>query len=160
MDLALACGHGPEELANLDGWRPLIRESDVLLRAHRDVEDPTIYRARAIFDSAVRRHDLDALRRGGVARVVQDGLVAICGDGARGLWIHVDVDVLDSTIMPAVDSPQPGGLRAAELVEGLRAALTTGLAVGLQVTIFDPDLDSGGGFARELTDLLVDVLAR
>jgi arginase len=59
-----------------------------------------------------------------------------------------------------VDSPQPGGLRAAELVEGLRAALTTGLPVGLQVTIFDPDLDSGGRIARELTDLLVDVFAR
>jgi hypothetical protein len=32
--------------------------------------------------------------------------------------------------------------------------------VGLQVTIFDPDLDSGGRLARELTDLLVDVFAR
>lgn len=158
MDLALACGHGPEELTTLDGLTPLIRESDVLLFAHRDVEDPTTYRARAIFDSDVRRHDLGAFRRGGVSRVVRDGLKAIGAEGARGIWIHVDVDVLDSTFMPAVDSPQPGGLRAAELVEALRAALATGLAVGMQVTIFDPDLDPGGQLARALADLLVEAL--
>jgi arginase len=26
-----------------------------------------------------------------------------------GYWIHVDVDVLDPTFMPAVDSPDAGG---------------------------------------------------
>lgn len=48
-----------------------------------------------------------------------------------GYWIHLDVDILDPTVMPAVDSPDPGGLNPAELT-GLLAALAPG-AVGAQV---------------------------
>ena len=32
-----------------------------------------------------------------------------------GYWLHLDVDVLDPSIMPAVDSPDPDGLSAARL---------------------------------------------
>ena len=53
--------------------------------------------------------------------------------------------------MPAVDSPDPGGLSAAELT-GLLAALAP-RAVGAQVTVFDPDLDPDGSHARLLTDI-------
>ena len=75
-----------------------------------------------------------------------------------GVWVHLDVDVLDSTIMPAVDSPQPDGLSFAELHELLSTLLTAPEVHGLQVTIFDPDLDPTGRYAGELSGLLGDVL--
>ena len=59
--------------------------------------------------------------------------------------------------LPAVDSPAPGGLSFAELSELLRAV--AGGAVGVQVTVFDPDLDADGSQARALTDCLVSALA-
>jgi arginase len=65
-------------------------------------------------------------------------------------WLHVDADVLD---LPAVDSPAPGGLAFEELSALLRE-LAPG-AVGVQVTVFDPDLDADGSQARALTDCLV-----
>src|SRR5262244_1464179 len=74
-----------------------------------------------------------------------------------GYWVHLDVDILDPSVMPAVDSPDPGGLSAAELTE-LLAALAP-RAVGAQVTVFDPDLDPDGSHARLLTDILVTGLA-
>jgi arginase len=57
--------------------------------------------------------------------------------------------------MPAVDSRQPDGLSYAELIELLSVLLRSDLAVGMQVTIFDPELDSTGQIADELTSAVV-----
>jgi arginase len=76
-----------------------------------------------------------------------------------GFWIHLDVDVLDSALMPAVDSPQPDGLSYDELREMLDVAAQSPLAVGAEITIFDPDLDANGTIADRLTDALVASLA-
>jgi arginase len=63
------------------------------------------------------------------------------------------VDILDPEVMPAVDSPDPGGLDPDQLAE-LLAVLAPG-AVGAQVTVFDPELDPDGRLAGLLTELLV-----
>src|SRR6266704_1439654 len=76
---------------------------------------------------------------------------------AVGLHWPAIADILDPGVMPAVDSPDPGGLSAAELT-GLLAALAP-RAVGAQVTVFDPDLDPDGSHARLLTDILITGLA-
>jgi arginase len=157
MDLALVCGRGPDELTNIHGLKPLVQESAVAALGYRDVRDPATYYGRAIFDSAVHRYDLAALRRLGPAHGTAEALAAVQRAGVQGIWIHVDVDVLDSAVFPAVDSPQPDGLSYRELVEVLRTALGFELTVGMQVTIFDPELDSDGRLARELTEVLVEV---
>ncbi|TWH20974.1 hypothetical protein JD82_02825 [Prauserella rugosa] len=54
--------------------------------------------------------------------------------------------------LPAVDSPAAGGLDLGELTR-LLAALVPG-AVGVQVTVFDPDLDPDGRYARLLAGIL------
>jgi hypothetical protein len=43
-----------------------------------------------------------------------------------GFWIHLDADVLDETIMQAVDDPRPGGLAWDELVSALSMAVRSG----------------------------------
>jgi arginase len=77
-----------------------------------------------------------------------------------GFWVHLDADVLDDEVMPAVDSRQPGGLSYAELIELLRVLLRSELAVGMQVTIFDPELDPTGGIAEEFTSAIVAAFVR
>jgi arginase len=57
--------------------------------------------------------------------------------------------------MPAVDSPEPGGLTHQELATLLRTLTASELAMGVQLTIFDPDLDPDGRLAAELTDTVV-----
>jgi len=75
----------------------------------------------------------------------------------RGYWIQVDVDVLDPVHMPAVDSPDPGGLAPDELI-GLLAALAPH-AWGASVTVFDPDLDPEGVHARTVIRVVAEGLA-
>ena len=72
--------------------------------------------------------------------------------GGSGYWIQLDVDVLDPTMMPAVDSPTPGGLSPDQLVALLQALAPS--AIGASVTVFDPDLDPDGSSARLLTEVL------
>lgn len=71
----------------------------------------------------------------------------------------MDVDVLDDAVMPAVDSRHPDGLSYQELGPILRATLQSGLAVGLQITILDPDLDPHGQITKDFVGFLADVLS-
>ena len=75
-----------------------------------------------------------------------------------GFWIHVDADCLDDAVMPAVDFRLPDGLSPEELETVLRMALDSDHAVGLEITIYNPALDSDGRAGRLLTDVLMRAL--
>jgi len=94
----------------------------------------------------------------GAAVVVGRALEHFSTSGVAGYWIHFDVDVLDPAIVSAVDSPASGGLSAEQAI-ALISALAPG-AIGADITIFDPDLDPGGGQARLLADLIAEAFAR
>ena len=68
-------------------------------------------------------------------------------DGRQGAQV-LDLDVLDPSLMPAVDSPLAGGMKWQELSRLLRALTNSELAVGMNITIFDPDKDPDGSLAR------------
>lgn len=76
-----------------------------------------------------------------------------------GFWVHLDADVLDPAVMPAVDSPDGGGLLPEELGPLLRVLVRSPRRVGLDVTVYDPDLDPDGTAGALLTDLLVAAFA-
>ena len=66
---------------------------------------------------------------------------------APGYWVHVDVDVLDPAVMPAVDAPDPGGIAFPELELLLAGLVDTPHCLGVEVTVFDPDYDPDGAYA-------------
>jgi Arginase/agmatinase/formimionoglutamate hydrolase, arginase family len=68
----------------------------------------------------------------------------------QGFWVHLDVDVLDDAIMPAVDYRHEGGLNWDEAAQLLQGLLVGPGACGLEVTIFNPNLDPDGSIARQL----------
>jgi arginase len=96
------------------------------------------------------------VRERGIGQAARDALVHLeRKDGPTGFWIHLDVDVLDDVIMPAVDYRLPDGLSWRELTAVLRAAVASGRAAGLDATIFNPTLDTDGRIARALVNALV-----
>ena len=58
------------------------------------------------------------------------------------------MDVLDDELMPAVDYRIRGGLTFLELGDVLKILLNSGQAVGMDITIFNPNLDKDGSIAR------------
>ncbi len=139
-DLAVVTGHAEPALADIEGRAPYFAERDVVALGEREGDAGE---HAALSATAITVRPLAALRA--------EGVVA----PAVPYWIHIDADVLD---LAAVDSPAPGGLSFAELTALLRELLA-GDAVGLQVTVYDPDLDPGGAQARALTDCLVAAFA-
>jgi arginase len=151
-DLALVTGRG-DSLANLDGLGPLVRDTDVVVLGVRAASETD-----ELLAAGMRVYTSDDVRvdPGAVARAA---LEALSDSDLDGLWIHCDVDVLDSSVMPAVDTPEPGGLNFPELTSLLAALLASDRACGLELTIFDPDLDESGRLAERLTDCICDAFA-
>jgi arginase len=155
MELALVTGRGPEIIANIEGRRPLVRDEDTVVFGFRDAEQAALDGSQPLA-ATLRAMDLAAVRSRGIEEATKDALAYLeRKDGPAGFWIHLDVDVLDDAIMPAVDYRMPDGLSWAELTALLRVAAASDRALGLDVTIFNPTLDPGGRIAYALVDSLV-----
>jgi arginase len=152
-DLALVTGRGHDYLTDIDGLRPYVRDEDVIVLGVRDEED-----LRDVAESGLAFVP-------GTATGTATGLgldraeEVLVRDELDGFWIHVDADVLDPSVLAAVDSPTPGGLDAAQLTELLRGLLALPGAAGLEVAILDPDLDEDGSQAALLAGILVSALS-
>jgi arginase len=158
MDLAIVSGHGPSVLADIEGRRPLVLEEDIVAFAFRDAEEQREHGSQDIRTTAIHVFPLDEVRKATVAAAADTAARLLQGGGVEGIWIHLDADVLDDRIMPAVDYRLPGGLSWEELSATLRAVLDTGKAVGMNVGIFNPTLDPDGTIARRLVECLVEGL--
>jgi arginase len=71
----------------------------------------------------------------------------------------VDTDVLDRRSCRRSTAPEPGGLTHQELAALLRTLTAAELATGMQLTVFDPELDPDGRLAGELAATVVAGLA-
>jgi arginase len=158
MDLALATGHGPPQLTNIEGRRPLVREGDAVAFAWRDWADQADSGSQPL-PGTLKSLDLNAIRRVGIAAAVEEAVAHLTRDELDGFFIHVDADCLDETIMPAVDYLYPGGLSWRELETVLGMARASPKAVGLEITIYNPDLDADGAAGRGLAETLAAALA-
>jgi arginase len=74
-------------------------------------------------------------------------------------WLHVDLDVLSTESLAAVDYPLPGGLAWADLERLTKRALATPGVIGWDVTIYNPDLDPDRSAAQRIVRYLGDSLS-
>ena len=157
MCLALAVGRGDSQLAQLAGAKPLVRAQDVVLIGRRDEGEP--YGHDALAHSGILDIAGEAVSAKGPAAVASAALERVTRAGLTGFWIHVDADVLDPLVMPAVDSPEPGGPGMDALTALLAPLVSHPRALGMQLTIYDPILDSDGTCAERLVSLLQRLLS-
>lgn len=151
--LALLTGRGQPDLTDMEGLRPYVRDEHVVLLGVRTHDEHRLdLQAAGITYRAVPQ-----LRVEGPARTAQWARDQL--SGCVGYWVHVDVDVLDPAVMPAVDAPDPGGIAYVELQLLIAGLVASPDCLGLEVTVFDPDYDLERLYARELTDTLVGGLA-
>ena len=160
MDLALATGYGPPGVGDLEGRGPLLRAQDAVVVGYRDAEEQARDGSQPL-PGALLALDLAAVRASGAHAAAEHALAHLTRPGApERFWVHVDADVLDDAVMPAVDYRQPGGLSPDELVTILAVAMATGRVAGVEVTIYNPTLDPDETAAAALTDVLTRGLGR
>ena len=134
-------------------------DDDVVVFACRDAADRERAGCQPLPDS-MRVVDRDQVRLLGAGPAASQAVSYLSREeGPAGFWIHLDADVLDETIMQAVDDPRPHGLAWDELTEALTVAIRSGRAVGLQVAIYNPDIDADGSNGCGLAAAVHDALA-
>ncbi|HEX6927153.1 MAG TPA: arginase family protein [Longimicrobiaceae bacterium] len=152
MCLAMAVGRGDSPLARLHPDGPLVHGADAVVVARRDQEE--WYGQKALARHGVLDLTDDEVRRMGFVAAADRALERVTREGIEGFWVHLDADVIDPDLMPAVDSPVPGGPGIDELVELLIPLAHHPRMLGMQVTIYDPALDPGFRAGRVLASLL------
>lgn len=157
MDLAFVTGYGPASITDIEGRRPLVRAEDAVAFGFRNQADQAAFGSQPL-PSELRAYDLEAIRRHGVEHAIGEAVAHLTRAGLDGFFIHLDADVLDDAVMPAVDFRLPGGLSPSELISALRIALESERASGLEVTIYNPDLDPDRIAGQLLVDLLSTAL--
>jgi arginase len=154
MDLALATGRGEPLATEWPGIvGPLVADADAIQVGERESRDPD-FAWPDVRHTAIDTIDVfEALAIGpeGVAARIATVLAA---KPDQGFWMHLDVDVLDEAVMPAVDSPGSPGIPPDDLVEIMRPLVADERCRGMTVTVFDPDLDPHGRYAHAIVSLL------
>ncbi|GLS32255.1 arginase [Mesorhizobium albiziae] len=159
MDLALATGRGEALLTEWPGISgQLIPDAQVVQIGEREGRDADFAWA-DINDTDFTLIDVFAARELGVAGVLEKTRATLDRTDWP-FWLHFDVDALDQAVMPAVDSPGSPGIDPEGLAEILGALVADRRCAGMNMTIFDPDLDPNGKLAAFLVEFLVKVLAR
>lgn len=159
LELAVLTGDGPASLVGMAERVPMVAARHVALIGHRTA-------------------DLDAASVAEVARLpaevfTLDSRIVVGDPQAAGhqaalwadrlripMWLHLDVDVLDPSVMPAVTYPQIGGPDFDQLAAVLIPLAASANLVGVSVADFRPDLDPGGRQAARLVALLDRTLRR
>jgi arginase len=158
MELAIVSGRGPDILTNIDDLRPLVRDTDVVVFGYRDSKQAAIDRSQNVKDTEMHVFDLLTVKELNIHSATSMAIERLLSNQLDGFWIHLDVDVLEDSIMPAVDYRQSVGIGFSDLSQLLRILLASKNVVGMTITIFNPRLDFGGSIARKLVSSIVNGL--
>jgi arginase len=115
MPLRLLVGYRPELASRALGLRPIAEDRVVLVDA-RDLDPPEVA---FLAQSRMRHVSLPELS----PDILPDG----------PLFVHLDLDIVDPTELPAVRYPAPGGPSFAAVMESARMLFRTGRVVGVCV---------------------------
>jgi len=157
MELGFALGMNTDSLSSeLSSLFPLVEKKNVCLLGPHDKKTIQDYGIESLIkqittydDASIQNQNVDALIKNQIAKMRT--LV-------NRWWLHVDFDVLDNDSMPAVDYPQPGGL-SWNTLERLTIPLLSGACTGLNVTIYNPDLDPAAKHAKQIIKYLENIVS-
>jgi arginase len=156
MDLAIVSGRGPDILTDIEGLKPLVLDQDIVVFGYRDGDQAASYGSQDVYETNMHVFDLEKVHTLGITHAASLAIEKLKNDDLAGFWIHLDVDVLDDEIMPAVDYRlDGGGLSFSDLSELLKIILRSKCAVGMDITIFNPLLDVDGSITHRFVSSIV-----
>jgi arginase len=155
MDLGWLLGLGVEKLPPaLRDEIPTAEPEDVIVLGARDQDELAEAGVPSIADIVrIVRPEVIARDPAAVARDAVESM-----DRRGPWWLHVDLDVLSTDSLAAVDYRQPGGLDWPTLTELTAAALASAAIFGWSVTIYNPDLDPTGDDARRIVQYIAEAM--
>jgi arginase len=159
-DLWIATGHGPDVLANPEVLGPLVDPRACVVYGHRDRRDQIEKGSEDVYRQPMLVRSLEELRSAGIEDSSQRAIAFLAGSGVDRVWLHLDADCLDDALMPAVDWRLAGGMTPNEVTGLIRPLIEVELLAGMDVTIYNPALDTSDLAAgRVLLEVLGAILS-
>ncbi len=152
MDLALASGRGEPLMTEWPGVEgPLAADADIVQVGERGAGDPLFMQYYGdILATEITRLNVQDVLAEGIAAAARRVLARLEARGLDRAWVHVDLDVLDEKVMPAVDSPGSPGFDYGQLAALVGALAASGRVAGMDFAIYDPERDPGHAHAAGL----------
>ena len=91
----------------------------------------------------------------GLDDVVDDAVAYSLEGGAKGVFISVDIDVVDPGIAPGTGTPEPGGLNSREILDTVRRLAKQLTVLGADIVEVSPPYDGPGEQTAYLANRIV-----
>jgi agmatinase len=105
-------------------------------------------------DQGMRSFEMTEVVRRGLDTCLDEAF-AIAVDGCDGVFLSIDVDVVDPGMAPGTGTPEPGGLTSRQLLDAVRRCATELPVVGLDVVELSPPYDGPGEVTAYLANRVV-----
>ena len=92
-------------------------------------------------DQGMRSYEMTEIHHRGLNTVLDEALTTVM-DGCDGVFLSIDIDVVDPGMAPGTGTPEPGGMTSRELLESIRRICLELPVVGLDVVEVAPPFDS------------------
>jgi arginase len=137
MPVAALVGLGPEELADLQGFRPKVDPANCVIVGARDI-DPL--EKENIRSSGVRVITMTEIDKRGMSSVM-DEAISMASTGTAGFHCSLDLDAIDPQFAPGVGTPVPGGITFRESHLALEMIGDSGALLSMECVELNPVLD-------------------
>jgi agmatinase len=105
-------------------------------------------------DQGMRSFEMTEIVRRGLDACLSEAF-ALATDDCDGVFLSVDVDVVDPGMAPGTGTPEPGGLTARELLDAVRRCAVELPVVGMDVVELSPVHDGPGQVTAFLANRVV-----
>jgi agmatinase len=92
-------------------------------------------------DRGMRSYEMTEIHHRGLKTVLDESFATLT-DGCDGVFLSVDIDVVDPGMAPGTGTPEPGGMTSRELLEAVRRICLELPVVGIDVVEVAPAFDS------------------
>ncbi|ADD45355.1 agmatinase [Stackebrandtia nassauensis] len=106
----------------------------------------------------MRHHTMQEIWERGIQSVMDD-VITEALDGTDGIYISIDIDVLDPGFAPGTGTPEPGGLTPADLLRAVRRIAMDTNVVALDITEVCPPYDHADLTTNNAHRLIWETLA-
>jgi len=156
MVLSALAGFGDDRLVRLDGRAPKVAARNTVLIGTREL-DPG--ERALLLSSGAHIFTMYEIDRAGMASVIERA-VERAGADVDGIYLSLDLDVVDPQQAPGVGTPVFGGLSFRETHLAMELLAETGRLAAIDVVEVNPVLDTHNETARLAMDFSLSALGK
>ena len=109
-------------------------------------------------DQKMRSYEMTEIHHRGLKAVLDESFATLT-DGCDGVFLSVDIDVVDPGMAPGTGTPEPGGMTSRELLEAVRRICMELPIVGIDVVEVAPAFDSSDITAMLANRVVLEALS-